>query len=458
MPSGKVNIKTETCVLNVITDFNEEKQFLTIPHYLKVQSKSKKPKCFFSLSIITIFVLTILIFSTKSTIQTFIKEIRIKNIFSKEEYSEYLSISPNSKKLTWKNETIKYRQIKKEIHQYVTNPVIPQEKKEILQRRDNPKISLIIPVYNREKYLLPFYASIRNQSLKDIEIIFIDDKSEDNSVKLIEEFMKEDKRIVLVKNAENKRTFFSRNYGVQIAKGKYVLLIDPDDLIINNILEKIFYTAEEHNLDITQYYIMKGNFNIMDIPNLKYKDGIIFQPKIKEIFFYSKTRNLCDKLIKREVYLKSLEFMKDKFKNDRYEIHDDDAVFYGLVVTAKSYGFLESVGYFYNIKVPGSTTKTKFKISKINKIFKTLFTILDYYFEQSEDNRMEKVLVPYKFFYKKVYIYKGYIKYLNDGIDYAIEVMEKMVNCEHYTKNEKFFLEKFLKKVLKQKKMEKKTV
>ena len=117
MPSGKVNIKTETCVLNVITDFNEEKQFLTIPHYLKVQSKSKKPKCFFSLSIITIFVLTILIFSTKSTIQTFIKEIRIKNIFSKEEYSEYLSISPNSKKLTWKNETIKYRQIKKEIHQ-----------------------------------------------------------------------------------------------------------------------------------------------------------------------------------------------------------------------------------------------------------------------------------------------------------------------------------------------------
>ena len=71
-----------------------------------------------------------------------------------------------------------------------------------------PKISIISPVYNRGKYILRFLRSIQNQGFEDIEIIFIDDYSTDNSVKLIEKYQKEDKRIVLLKNKRNKGTLF----------------------------------------------------------------------------------------------------------------------------------------------------------------------------------------------------------------------------------------------------------
>ena len=106
-------------------------------------------------------------------------------------------------------------------------------------------------MYNKEKYIKPLYASIQRQSLKDIEIIFVDDLSKDKSIEIIEEYMKKDKRIILIKHEKNRRTFYSRNEAAKIAKGKYLLIIDPDDLIINNILEKSYITAEKNNLDIT---------------------------------------------------------------------------------------------------------------------------------------------------------------------------------------------------------------
>ena len=116
----------------------------------------------------------------------------------------------------------------------------------------------------------------------------------------------------------------------------------------------------------------------MELTNFKYKDGILYQPEMKNIFYHGETRNLCDKLIKKEVFLKSIDFMNSEFREERYEVHDDDAVFYGLIKVAKSFGFLEQIGYFYYLGVPDSTTKTKFKIEKINKIFKSLFTIMKY--------------------------------------------------------------------------------
>ena len=438
------------------SSFSEETEFLKISHIIiknKI-SPSKQPKHLISIIVIVAFALTILIASNKSYIRVYLNETKIKNVFKNEFTSNVLTPKEESK-LTWKDAPLNLIKVKREVNQLSKAPIIPVAEKDELIKRDNPKISLIVPVFNKEKYLKPLYASIRNQTLKDIEIIFIDDKSVDSSRDIIKEYMKEDKRIVLVENEVNKRTFFSRNYGAKIAKGKYILIIDSDDLLLNNILEKSFYTAEANNLDITQFYILMGNYQIMEIPDFKYTGGILYQPHIKDIFYYGKTRNLCDKLIRRDIFLKSIDFMNDEFKKDRYEVHDDDAAFYGLIHTAKSYGFLEQIGYFYNIKVPGSTTKTKFKSNKINSIFKSLFTILNYYFTQSENNRMEKVLVPYQFFYRKVYIYKGYVKYLSEGFDYIIQVLDKLIKCELFTDTEKFFLERFYKKVIEQKKTQK---
>ena len=76
------------------------------------------------------------------------------------------------------------------------------------------------------------YYCLQKQSLKDIEIIFVDDNSKDNSINLIKKLMKNDKRIIYIKNSINKGQFYSRNKGVLNSKGEYVLIIDPDDLLL----------------------------------------------------------------------------------------------------------------------------------------------------------------------------------------------------------------------------------
>ena len=350
----------------------------------------------------------------------------------------------------WKNEKkINIQKVKREINSYIKDSEPVFNNKEDFIKRENPKISLIIPVYNKETFLHPLYKSIQSQSMKDIEIIFIDDNSNDDSVKIIEDFMRDDMRIILKKHDKNYRTFYSRNEGVKMAHGKYILFIDPDDLIVNNILEKSYETAKMYNLDIVQFYFLMGNFKVSELStHFKYKSGILYQPQIKEIFYYGQTRNIWDKLIKREVLLKSESFMQEEFKNERYEVHDDDALFFGIIKSAESFGFLEQIGYFYNINIPDSTTKTKFNREKINKIFQALFTIMKYYYVQSDDNRKEKFLVGFKFFFNKVYVYQNYIKYMNHEFKIVLETLNLYINSPYILNSEKYFLQKFKAKVM----------
>ena len=86
---------------------------------------------------------------------------------------------------------------------------------------DSPKISIISPIYNSEKFLLRFLKSIQSQNFNDLEIILVDDCSIDNSIELIKQYQKMDQRILLIKNKKNKGTFMSRNLGALYSKGQY---------------------------------------------------------------------------------------------------------------------------------------------------------------------------------------------------------------------------------------------
>ena len=86
----------------------------------------------------------------------------------------------------------------------------------------NPKVSVISPIYNRERFLVTFLKSIQYQDFNDIEIILLDDNSTDNGFKLLEEYQKKDKRIKIIKQKRKKGTFISRNIGVLYSKAKYV--------------------------------------------------------------------------------------------------------------------------------------------------------------------------------------------------------------------------------------------
>lgn len=95
----------------------------------------------------------------------------------------------------------------------------------------NPKVSFIIPVYNAEKYLGECLDSVINQTLKDIEIICIDDKSTDMSLALLEQYEAKDKRVKVIKKEKSSGAGDSRNQGIKTARGEHILFVDADDKI-----------------------------------------------------------------------------------------------------------------------------------------------------------------------------------------------------------------------------------
>lgn len=169
------------------------------------------------------------------------------------------------------------------------------------------KISVIIPIYNAGKHLEKCIKSVLNQSLREIEIICVNDGSNDNSLKILEELYKKDKRIIII-NKKNEGPSKARNEALKIAQGKYCLNIDSDDWIEQYYLEDIYSKAEKNNLDIT---ITNAVFDFEKNENENYilndlkigKSKIITGKEYIKIFlkdnFYGYTWN---KLIKKELY------------------------------------------------------------------------------------------------------------------------------------------------------------
>ena len=357
-----------------------------------------------------------------------------------------LSIIIN-KKLYWKNETMDINTIHNEIKKYsIINSSIFFDEKDNYYERKNPKISIIITLYNQINFIYKIYFSILNQSLKDIEIIFVDDASTDNCSYIINELMKNDKRIIYIKNLINKGQFYSRNKGVLNSRGEYVLIIDPDDLLLNNILLKAYETAKIYNLEVVQYYHMIGRYenNTLFPMNIT---GILYPPQIKNIFFNTSDRYLWDKLIKRETFIRAIYFMKEKYRNQRFAIHNDELVCFGICKVANSYGVLEQIGYFYNRFNPNSTTKNIYKLKYINIRLRSMFTIMRYYYDHTEDNIFEK-MTGYNFFMLRIAPRnERVIKYLTQGLDYIIEVLDIYLNSQYFNQEQKNNLTRFKDKV-----------
>lgn len=363
------------------------------------------------------------------------------------------NINPNKRcfqtdnKIYWKNQIdLELEKSKKEIEN--SNLLkISFDNKEDFFKRENPKISLIITIYNQDYYIKESYSHIQLQELKDIEIIYVDDDSTDNSSSIIKELMKEDKRIVYLKNKINKRQFYSIARGILYSKGEYILSIDPDDFLLNNILIKAYETAKYYDLDIVQFYMIVE----MNIWSIKYKGGIICgNENLRNLFYYGTSRNLPDKLIKRSVYINAINFMKKELLYEDYHKHTDDTFFFGIIHVANSYCFLEQIGYFYNVD-PNRNLKHAIKMDKAtknNKDIKSLFNIMKYFILQSDNNTIEKNNIPYKFFDKKVKNkLRNCMKYINKDFDFYIDVLNLYINCPFFDNDKKKEINKFIRKL-----------
>lgn len=115
-----------------------------------------------------------------------------------------------------------------------------------------PKISIIIPIYNVEKYLDKCVQSARHQTLRDIEIILVDDESPDGCPQMCDEYAKQDSRIKVV-HKKNGGLGFARNSGLEVATGEYVTFLDSDDFVDLYTYEHLYNIAKAENLDAVYY-------------------------------------------------------------------------------------------------------------------------------------------------------------------------------------------------------------
>ncbi|WP_267523385.1 glycosyltransferase family 2 protein [Campylobacter sp. MG1] len=176
-----------------------------------------------------------------------------------------------------------------------------------------PLISIILPTYNVEKYIARALESCINQTLKDIEIIVVDDKGQDKSIDIAKEFANRDDRIIIVHNKENLKLLHARAEGVKVATSDLIMFLDPDDELELNACE-IAYRAM---VDGGGYIIVDMLcFNFCKITNkdkvfenifidniYKTKDFIQYIININKCYW-----NLCNKVFKKSLYLNILKF------------------------------------------------------------------------------------------------------------------------------------------------------
>ena len=120
-----------------------------------------------------------------------------------------------------------------------------------------PKVSVIIPVYNCEKFLRECIDSLRAQTLCEIEMIFVCDASPDNSLAILREYEAKDERIRVVAFEKNRGVSAARNAGIELAAGEYVIFCDSDDWIEPQMYERLYAIAKEKDADIAFCRVFK---------------------------------------------------------------------------------------------------------------------------------------------------------------------------------------------------------
>ncbi|MGI6776614.1 MAG: glycosyltransferase family 2 protein [Acetivibrionales bacterium] len=216
-----------------------------------------------------------------------------------------------------------------------------------------PAVSIIIPVYNMEKYILNCLESVLNQTFEDIEIIVINDGSVDNSLGIINEYAGRDERIIVI-NQENRGLSHSRNQGILAAKGRYLSFIDSDDTVKKDFIEKMFYRCQEDGSDI----VVCNYIEVYEgTKKLKYNS-----------FFESKSLDRLDAMreLIRDYSIKSFVwnklFSKTIFDSNNIlfkegVLYEDLYTTYKLFFYANRVSFLDDYLYYY-LQREGSITNS----------------------------------------------------------------------------------------------------
>ena len=275
---------------------------------------------------------------------------------------------------------------------YSDNPEIES----LCEFRYQPKISVIIPVYNAEQYLEEAINSLLNQTLADFELICVNDGSKDNSLKMLQEYAKDDSRFKII-DQPNAGCGASRNRALKEACGEYIYFFDPDDFISEEAFEKLYNNAVNNKSDLVIFKIARfkegydidysnPGFNLESVFKNKNFNNFTFNYKDVKRFVLNRSFAPWTKLYKKEFL--------DKYYDIRFPInlaYDDVPFHIQSMLRAEKISFIPEFFYFYRFN-PNSIINTASNGMDI-------FTIVDIVEEFLIKNKFyDEFIEEFKFF------------------------------------------------------------
>lgn len=297
------------------------------------------------------------------------------------------------------------------------------------QNDRNDLISVVIPVYKIEKYIGSCLESIQKQTYENIEILVVNDGSPDKSAEIAHEYAKNDSRIKVI-DKKNGGLSDARNVGIEKAKGNYILLVDGDDYIAENMIEKMYDAIKESKSDlcICSINIVDENGQCAEHENFKpliepgiYTKEQMFE-KITDIpnWFYVVAWN---KLYKREIF--------DKVKYPKGRIHEDEFVIHHIMDAVDQTICLEDRFYYY-VQRNQSIMHADYSIKRMD-VADAFLDRTDFFLNKHKITNAKKMFVRVR-----AKLIEGYIA-LNENSKMSKEDKERMMQlhkeyCKVYKK------------------------
>ena len=227
----------------------------------------------------------------------------------------------------------------------------------------NDKISVIVPIYNTEKYIGKCLESIKKQTYKNLEIILVNDGSIDKSEEICKSYIEKDKRFTYYLTS-NYGVSHARNFGLDKATGKYIMFIDSDDWLENNMIEILYKELIEKKCDIAvcDYFI---NFKELQIEHNKLNEEKIINEKniMLEFLFDSELYGgyLWNKLIKKSI-IKDIRF------NEKIKIEEDVDFLCQIFENVNSIIYLPQKKLYHYVKRNESAVNFNYSLKDLTKL------------------------------------------------------------------------------------------
>lgn len=223
-----------------------------------------------------------------------------------------------------------------------------------------PKVSVIVPVYNTDRYLKSCLDSLVNQTLDDLEIIVVDDCSTDQSVLILEEYQKKyPMKMRIFRNPENKGQGYARNVGIRQAKGEYIGFVDSDDYVNPRMYYDMYKKAVKYNypeiISTNIIFVKDDKYLEEDLSYLSRTDGQIYNIIDNKSIILSESPSSCNKLFRKD-FIKNQKFLENS-------MWEDFAFTYISLCNSNHVLRFKNADYFYRKRLDSGVSSKGFKLN-----------------------------------------------------------------------------------------------